>query len=157
MFKAPTLMLQWVQNPRSTTCLLVSLSWWFAWSLIYLECFTHKDIFLTLWIFWGLTVGHLSQAELLIIMAELCVETPKQRSAAKRTSFCSQSLFFLFTLTKRRESPSMLSLSEAKTSVWISTEGTEAVTYHRRWPTTQHKYSNTCTHADQKPPKADLL
>lgn len=57
--------------------------------------------FLTLWLFWGLTVGHLRQAELLIIMAELCMETPRQQSAAKCTSFCPQSLFFLFTLTNR--------------------------------------------------------
>lgn len=108
-------------------------------------------LFLTLWIFWGLTVGHLSQAELLIIVAGLCVKTPKQRSAAKRTSFCPQSLFLLFTLTKRRESPSMLlsdalSLSEAKTSVWISTEWTEAVSYHWRWHHTAQifKHMHTC-------------
>lgn len=63
---------------------------------------TRTFFFLTLWIFWGLTVGHLSQAELLIIVAELCMETPKQKSAAKRTSFCPRSLFSLFTPTKRR-------------------------------------------------------
>lgn len=71
-------------------------------------------------------------------MAELCVETPKQSSAAKSTSFCPQSLFFLFTFTKRCElSWTVLSgapsLSDAKTSVWIPTAWTEAVTCHQQW------------------------
>lgn len=45
--------------------------------------------FLTLSMFWGHTVGHLSHVDLLIITAsELCVESPKQRSAVKCTSLC---------------------------------------------------------------------
>lgn len=80
-------------------------------------------------------MGHLSRAELLIIMAELCMETPKQGSAAKCTKLLSTVLASpLYTHQQTHVSPLMpisdaLNSSEAKTSVWTSTE---AVTQHRR-------------------------
>lgn len=145
------LLVYWWLSANGLPDLLVSGE--YIWNASHMRTF-----FLTLWIFWGITVAHLSQAELLIIMAELCVETPKQRSAAKSTIFCPQSLFFLFTFTKRRESPSMLlsdalSLSDAKTSVWIYTAGTEAVTYHPQWHHTAQIFKHMLTRDLPKLPR----